>query len=78
MDTSSEVYLFMLFIDRGYLEKHSKLKDTSSNVAFLHDPLVIGCLLDPSFCTFEELPIECLITIDDRQQPIFRTIAHRY
>jgi len=65
-------------IQREYLEKHSTLKDISSNVAFLHDPLVIGCLLDESFCTFDLLPIEPMIILkDDKNTHIFRTIAHR-
>src|SRR5262245_22056834 len=28
------------------------------NVAFLHDPLAVACLYDPTCCTFESLQIE--------------------
>jgi len=66
-------------LQREYLEKHSTLKDKSDNVAFLHDPLVIGCVIDESFCIIEELPIEPVIILkeDDKKTQIFRTIAHR-
>jgi purine nucleosidase len=40
------------------------------NVAFLHDPLALGCVYDESFCTFEDLEVEP--RIDTRG--IFHTI----
>ena len=40
------------------------------NVAFLHDPLTLGCVYDESFCTFEDLEVEP--RIDGRG--IFHTI----
>ena len=43
------------------------------NVAFLHDPLTLGCVYDESFCTFEELEIEP--RIDERG--VFHTIERR-
>ncbi len=39
------------------------------NVAFLHDPLALGCVYDESFCTFESLAIEPTI-----QDGVFRSL----
>lgn len=41
------------------------------NVAFLHDPLTVACVWDESFCRFEDLHIENLIT----QENVFRTLS---
>lgn len=41
------------------------------NIAFLHDPLTVACVYDESFCQFEDLHIENLIT----QENVFRTIS---
>ena len=59
------------------MEKATNFKDVSDNVAFLHDPLVIGCLIDPSFCTFETIPIEpVMILKEDENRVVVRTIPH--
>ena len=39
------------------------------NVAFLHDPLTLACVFDPSLCTFEALTIEACL-----QEGTFRTL----
>ena len=41
------------------------------NIAFLHDPLTVACVWDESFCRFEDLHIENLIT----QENVFRTVS---
>ena len=52
------------------------------NVAFLHDPLTLACVLDESFCTFADVHIEGLVTTDRREGfgwagegKLFRTIS---
>jgi purine nucleosidase len=42
------------------------------NVAFLHDPLALACLYDPSLCTFETLEIETEIV-----DGVLRTVERR-
>lgn len=43
------------------------------NVGFLHDPLALACVIDPSLCTFEDLHIE--LTTEDN---ILRTRERRH
>lgn len=48
----------------------------ADNVAYLHDPLTIGCVIDDTFCTFKELPIEVLLQQNGDNSIICRTIEH--
>ena len=47
-------------------------REAIDNIAFLHDPLTVACVYDESFCQFEDLHIENLIT---QQENVFRTIS---
>lgn len=43
------------------------------NVAFLHDPLTLACLYDPSFCTFERLDVETAIDAEGTLRTLARS-----
>ena len=47
----------------------SEFTDLSDNVAFLHDPLALACVLDESFCRFEEIGVTTAW-----QDGVFRTL----
>jgi inosine-uridine nucleoside N-ribohydrolase len=79
-ENSNYLKFLLKDIDNWTLIQKKIFNDNNiDNIAFLHDPLTIGCAImdNESFCNFQEYNIEPLISLNSSINKLqFRTIIH--